>query len=60
MPDTDDLKPNESHFDIVVYNCAFFLNDITVYLSWAWRNLAINGVLLIANLARRFPPNFRL
>ncbi|CAF0937166.1 unnamed protein product [Adineta steineri] len=45
--------------NVVLYCLSLFENDITRHINWANKQLKISGTLIIADVFRRFPSNFK-
>ena len=58
MASTDHTVIKNAPFNVVLYSCSLFENDITRHIHWANKQLQMGGMLIIADVVRRFPDNF--
>jgi hypothetical protein len=58
MASNDEIINKNAPFNVVLYCLSLFENDITRHISWANKQLKIGGMLIIADLDRRFPNSF--
>lgn len=59
MASTNQLDLQNTTYNVVLYCLSLFENDITRHICWANNQLKTGGMLIIADVIRRFSQNFR-
>jgi hypothetical protein len=58
MASTEKAVTKSASFNVVLYSLSLFENDITRHINWANRQLKMGGILIIADVIRRFSDDF--